>query len=80
LTFRVVRGVCWILAWLLALGCAVWAFGALYFDFPVMNDAAAWTFALALRTPILASSEDSARSGCRQRIAIVPFSPMALGM
>jgi hypothetical protein len=47
LIFRVVRGAGRIVAWLLALGCAVWAFGALYFDFPVMNHAAAWTFLAA---------------------------------
>jgi hypothetical protein len=33
------------LAWLVAVGCAVWAFGALHFDFPVGKVAVAWTFA-----------------------------------
>jgi uncharacterized protein DUF4105 len=38
---------------LFALGCAVWACGALHFDFPVLNHAAAWTFALALLAAIV---------------------------
>jgi hypothetical protein len=36
------------LAWLVAVGCAVWAFGALRFDFPVGKVAVAWTFAAAV--------------------------------
>jgi Domain of unknown function (DUF4105) len=51
--FRVVRGASWTVAWLVALSCAAWAFGALYFDFPVVNDAAAWTFAFALLAAIV---------------------------
>lgn len=38
----------WAVAWLLALGCAAWAFGALLYDFPALKSAAAWTFAAAL--------------------------------
>ena len=48
LVFRVARGASWTIAWLLALGCAAWAFGALHYDFPMLNVAAAWTFALGL--------------------------------
>ena len=43
-----VRGASWTIAWLLALSCAAWAFGALPYDFPVLNVTAAWAFALAL--------------------------------
>jgi hypothetical protein len=35
----------WAFAWLVALGCGAWAFGALHYDFPVLKSAAAWTFA-----------------------------------
>jgi hypothetical protein len=51
--FRVVRGAGWTIAWLAALGCAAWSFGALYFDFPVLNTVAAWLFALALLAVIV---------------------------
>jgi Domain of unknown function (DUF4105) len=47
LVFRMVRGASWTIAWLLALSSAAWAFGALYFDFPILNIAAAGVFALA---------------------------------
>ena len=53
LVFRMVRGASWTIAWLLALGCAAWAFGALHYDFPMLHDAAAWAFALALLAAIV---------------------------
>jgi Domain of unknown function (DUF4105) len=53
LLFRVVRGASWTVAWLVALSCAAWAFGALYFDFPMLSSAAAWVFALALLAAII---------------------------
>jgi hypothetical protein len=53
LIFRVLRGASWTIAWLLALGCAAWAFGALHYDFPILNVAAAWAFALALLAAIV---------------------------
>ena len=40
------RGACWALAWMVALGCVAWAFGALHFDFPICQSAAAWTFVI----------------------------------
>ncbi len=45
---RALRIGAWALAWLLAAGCAAWAFGALHYDFPVLKGAVAWAFALAL--------------------------------
>jgi hypothetical protein len=45
--FRALRRLAWLLAWLLALGCAAWAFGALWYDFPVLKGGVAWAFALA---------------------------------
>lgn len=44
-TFRLLG---WVLVWLLALACSLWAFGALLHDFPVLNGVVAWTFLLAL--------------------------------
>ncbi len=41
----ILRGAGWGVAWMLALGCTVWAFGALYFDFPVWKTPVAWAFA-----------------------------------
>ena len=38
----------WSFAWLIAMGCAVWAFGALHYDFPAGKSVAAWTFAAAV--------------------------------
>ena len=53
LVFRVVRGASWTIAWLFALGCAAWAFGALHYDFPMLNVVAAWAFAFALLAAII---------------------------
>jgi hypothetical protein len=44
LMVRILRGAFLGGAWLLALGCGAWAFGALYFDFPVWRTAVAWSF------------------------------------
>jgi hypothetical protein len=38
----------WALAWLVALGCIAWAFGALRYDFPVGKSTVSWTFVLAV--------------------------------
>jgi hypothetical protein len=53
LVFRVMRGASWTFGWLLALGCALWAFGALYYDFPMRNVPVAWIFALAVLAAIV---------------------------
>jgi hypothetical protein len=45
---RALRWVGWSLVWLLALGCALWAFGALHYDFPVLKGVVPWVFALAV--------------------------------
>ncbi len=50
---RALRGAAWALAWLLALGCAAWAFGALHYDFPVMRAAVPWAFALVVLAAII---------------------------
>ena len=53
LAFRVMRAASWTIAWLLALGGAAWAVGALYYDFPVLKVAAAWAFSLVLLAAIV---------------------------
>jgi len=50
---RALRIGAWALAWLLAVGCAMWAFGALHYDFPVLKGAVAWAFALGVLTAII---------------------------
>src|SRR5690349_20808212 len=45
---RALKGLGWFVAWLIALGCSAWAFGALHFDFPILPRVCAWLFALAL--------------------------------
>jgi hypothetical protein len=53
LATRVMRVAAWSIAWLLTLGFALWAFGALSYDFPTFNAAAAWVFALLLLAAIV---------------------------
>lgn len=50
---RVIKYVGWAFAWLAALVCAAWAFGALYFDFPTAGTLAASLFVVVLLTTIL---------------------------
>ena len=47
------RAFAWTLAWVIALGCAAWAFGALHYDFPVGKPVIAWTFAAAIIAAIV---------------------------
>jgi len=49
---RVLRVILWILAWIVALGCAAWAFGALLYDFPVGKIVVAWGFVGVLHVAI----------------------------
>ena len=53
LIFRIVRGACWSIAWLVALGCVAWAFGALHYDFPIWKSAVAWGFATAVLAAVV---------------------------
>lgn len=50
---RVARLACWSIAWIVALGCVVWAFGALHFDFPVWKAPVAWAFATAVLAAVV---------------------------
>ncbi len=45
---RVIKYIGWSFAWLVALVSAIWAFGALYFDFPKAGGFAAILFVIAL--------------------------------
>jgi len=45
---RGLLGLGWTLAWLVAIGCVLWAFGALHYDFPVGKTGVAWAFALGV--------------------------------
>ncbi|HEY4256953.1 MAG TPA: DUF4105 domain-containing protein [Candidatus Udaeobacter sp.] len=47
------RTIAWILAWLIALGCAVWAFGALHYDFRMAKTVVAWVFAAVIAAAII---------------------------
>lgn len=53
LLVRILRGACWAFAWLVALGCTAWAFGALHFDFPVWKSATAWTFVVIVLAAVV---------------------------
>ena len=47
------RIIVWVLVWLIAIGCAAWAFGALHYDFPVAKTVVAWVFAAAIVAAIV---------------------------
>jgi hypothetical protein len=51
--WRALRAFAWTLAWVIALGCAAWAFGALHYDFPVGKTVVAWAFAAAIVAAIV---------------------------
>ena len=50
---RVIEYIGWSFAWLVALVCAIWAFGALYFDFPWASTFAAIAFLLVLLAAVI---------------------------
>jgi len=49
---RLLCGLGWTVAWIIALGCAVWAFGALHYDCPEFEPEVAWAFALVVLAAI----------------------------
>jgi hypothetical protein len=53
LAIRVARAVAWTIGWLFALGGAIWAVAAVYYDFPMFNIGAAWAFAFAVLATII---------------------------
>jgi hypothetical protein len=50
---RVIRYIGWTFGWFIALGCAVWAFGALHYDFPMAKTVVAWVFAVLVIAAIV---------------------------
>jgi uncharacterized protein DUF4105 len=50
---RVAHAVGWTIGWLLALGGAIWAVAAVYYDFPTLNVAAACAFGVAILASII---------------------------
>jgi Domain of unknown function (DUF4105) len=50
---RVIKSIAWALAWLAALVCAIWATGALYFDFPTARAPAAILFVIVLVAAVI---------------------------
>jgi len=50
---RALWAILWTVAWLITLGCAAWAFGALYYDFPVAKTVVAWVFVTAIVAAIV---------------------------
>jgi len=50
---RIIKYIGWSFAWLAALVCAAWAFGALYFDFPTASALAAILFVLLLLAAVV---------------------------
>jgi hypothetical protein len=50
---RALRLIAGALVWLIAFGCAVWAFGALHYDFPVAGTVVAWAFAAVIVAAII---------------------------
>jgi len=50
---RMLRGAAWCIAWLVALGCIAWAFGALHFDFPIWKSQVAWGFVCAVLVAVV---------------------------
>src|SRR4051812_8938295 len=50
---RALRIVVWAFVWLIAFGCAAWAFGALHYDFPVARTVVPWLFAAAIVAAIV---------------------------
>jgi Domain of unknown function (DUF4105) len=50
---RVINYITWAFAWLAALVCATWAFGALYFDFPEAGELVAILFVIVLVAAVI---------------------------
>jgi len=50
---RALRIFVWALVWLIAFGCAAWAFGALHYDFSVTKTVVAWVFIAAILAGII---------------------------
>lgn len=45
---RLLKWLGWTIAWIVALGCVAWSFGALHYDSPVLNRVIGWVFLLGV--------------------------------
>jgi hypothetical protein len=50
---RALWAILWLFTWFITLGCAAWAFGSLYYDFPVAKTVVAWGFVAAVVAGII---------------------------
>lgn len=50
---RALRAIAWTLGWVIALGCATWAFGALHYDFPMAKTVVPWVFVAVIVAAIV---------------------------
>jgi len=50
---KVFRLLAWLLVWIVAILCSAWAFGAIYYDFPVFRQMAAISFVLILLVSVI---------------------------
>ena len=50
---KMFRLLAWLLAWIVAILCSAWAFGAIYYDFPGVRQMAAGIFVLILLVAVI---------------------------
>jgi len=50
---KMFRLLAWLLAWIVAILCSAWAFGAIYYDFPAVRQMAAGIFVLILLVAVI---------------------------
>jgi hypothetical protein len=50
---KMFRLLAWLLAWIVAILCSAWAFGAIYYDFPAVRQMAAGIFVLSLLVAVI---------------------------
>ena len=60
---KMFRLLAWLLAWIAAILCSAWAFGAIYYDFPAVRQMAAGIFVLILLVAVIFVSRKTAETG-----------------
>src|SRR5438046_3471256 len=50
---KILRVLAWLLAWIVAILCSAWAFGAIYYDFPAVRQIASVIFLLILLVAVI---------------------------
>ena len=61
---KMFRLLAWLLAWIVAILCSAWAFGAIYYDFPAVRQMAAGIFVLILLVAVILFAETAETGGC----------------